>query len=100
MILVYVTCRDKKEAKGISDYLLEKGLVGCSNFFPVNSAYVWNKKRVNDNEYVVILKTLNKNYNEIKREIKKIHSYDVPFIGKLNIDVNKEYERYLKREVR
>jgi len=100
MIMVYVTCRDKKEAVKISRYLINKKLIACSNYFPINSIYRWNKKIIRDKEYVLLLKTLNKNYDKIKKEIKKVHSYNVPFIGKLDVTINRGYEKYLIKEVK
>ena len=46
MIVCYVTCKNKTEAKKISKHLLNKKLVACSNMFPVSSMYWWNKKIV------------------------------------------------------
>ena len=100
MISVYITCKDKKEAIKISKHLLKKRLIACSNIFPIKSMYWWNKKIVNDNEIVILAKTTNKNYEKIKKEIKKIHSYDIPCILKINIEANKEYEKWVKKETR
>ena len=100
MISVYITCKDKKEAIKISKHLLKKRLIACSNIFPIKSMYWWNKKIVNDNEIVILAKTTNKNYEKIKKEVKKLHSYDIPCILKINIKANKEYEKWVKKETR
>jgi len=97
MILIYVTCKDNKEAKKISKYLLDKKLIVCANIFPIESLYYWKGKLTEDKEVVLILKALKNNYKKIKEEIKKIHSYDIPFIGKINIEVNKEYKKWSKK---
>ena len=100
MSFVYITCKDKKEAKKISRYLLEKRLVACTNIFPIESSYWWKGKIVDDKEYVILAKTLAKNYDKIKIEVKKIHSYSVPCICLLDAKSNKEYNEWLKKEVR
>ncbi len=100
MAFVYITCKDKKETKKISKCLLEKRLVGCTNTFPIESSYWWKGKIVDDKEYAVLVKTLAKNYNKIKKEVKKIHSYSIPCICLLKAESNKEYGDWLKKEVR
>lgn len=100
MILIYVTCKDKQEAEKIAKHLLDKRLVACAVNFPVGSSYWWNGKIKEDNEYILLLKTKDVVFSQIKKEIKSIHSYDVPCILKLDVEANKEYEDWLNEEVR
>lgn len=99
MIILYVTCKSNKEAKKISKLLLKKKLIACANIFPIESMYNWKGKLVEDKEVVLILKAFDKNYKKVEQEIKKLHSYEIPFIGKINVKVNKEYENWTKNEV-
>ena len=55
---------------------------------------------MNDNESVIIAKTSNKNFNKAAAEVKKIHSYDIPCILKLNADANKEYSSWATKEMK
>ena len=48
MAFVYITCKDKKEARKISRFLLEKKLIACANIFPIESMYRWEGKMVDD----------------------------------------------------
>lgn len=100
MAFVYITCKDKKEARKISKFLLEKKLIACANMFPIESSYWWDGKIIDDNEYVVLGKTIAKNYDKIKKEIKKIHSYSIQCICLLKSESNKEYGLWVKKEVR
>ena len=100
MTLLYITCKDKREAEKISSHLLKKRLVACSNMFPVQSMYRWNQKIVNSSEYAVLAKTNNKNYKKAVDEIKKIHSYEIPCILRIEAKANKEYEGWVNREVK
>ena len=99
MAFVYITCKDKKEAKKISRHLLEKRLIACSNIFPIESSYLWKGKIVEDKEYVILGKTIAKNYDKIKKDVKKIHSYSVPCICLLKADTNKEYGDWVNKEI-
>jgi len=100
MILFYITCKNKKEAEFISEILLKKKLVACTNYFKINSMYHWKKRLVRDNEFVLIAKTTEKNTINIEKEVLKIHSYSVPCIIRLNTDANKAYLNWLNSEVK
>jgi periplasmic divalent cation tolerance protein len=100
MILVYITNHDKKTAYKIGKYLVEKRLCACVNIFPIESYYWWKGKIEKAKEWVVIAKTLVKNYEKIKKEIKNIHPYTVPCIIKIKADVNKEYLDWLRSKIR
>jgi len=100
MTIVYITCKDGKEAVKISKYLLEKKLIACANMHPIRSMYWWKKKIVDEKETVIIAKTVEKNYNKIKKEVSKIHSYDVPCILKIDAEANESYDRWVKEEVK
>jgi len=99
MTIVYITCKDEKEAAKISKHLLEKKLIACSNMHPIRSMYWWKNKIVDEKETVIIAKTVEKNYNKIKKEVSKIHSYDVPCILKIEAEANESYDRWVKEEV-
>ena len=100
MALVYITCKDKKEAEKISMHLLKKRLIACANIFPIKSMYWWKNKILNDNENVIIAKTTDKNFKQLEKEVKKIHSYTIPCILRLNATANKEYETWLNKEIK
>ena len=100
MTLIYITCKDKNEAKKIATHLLKKRLIACANIFPIRSMYWWKNNIVNDNENLIIAKTNNKNFNKVAAEVKKMHSYKIPCILKINAKANKEYETWANKEMR
>lgn len=95
-----MTCRDEEEARKISMHLVKNRLAACTNMFPIRSMYWWKDKIEETEEYAVIAKTIDENYEKIKKEIKKIHSYEVPCIMKINADVNEEYGNWIKKETK
>ncbi len=98
MIFIYITCKDKKEAKRIGRCLVEKKLAVCVNYYPIDSIYWWEGKVVDDKEVVLIVKTVRKKFEKINKEIKKLHSYNTPFIGEIKLEnVNKSYLSWLKK---
>lgn len=101
MILVYVTCKDTEEAKKISKNLLEKRLIACANMFPINSMYWWEEKMNEDEEVALILKTKKEKFGEIKKEIKKVHSYKVPCILSFDIkQCDEDFLNWIKKEIK
>ena len=98
MILIYITCKDEQEAVKITKHLLRKKLIACNNFFPIKSMYWWKGKIEKDNEIVLLAKTTEDKYDSVVKEVKKIHSYDIPCIMKLKADCNKEYDNWIKEE--
>lgn len=99
MILVYVTCRDKSQANDISKHLLEKKLIACANIFPIESMYWWEGRISKEQEFVVIAKTLEEKFGEVKEEIRGVHSYEVPCILKINVEANEEFLKWVADEL-
>ncbi len=97
-ILVYVTYPDIKEANKVATHLLKKKLIACANSFPIKASSCWTGKIEEVNEIISILKTRKGNWKKIKSEIKKIHSYKVPCIMKIEVKANKEYEKWVNKE--
>lgn len=101
MIVIYITCLGEEEARKISKHLLDKHLIACANMFPVRSMYLW-KGKINDGaEFAIIAKTKKENFDAVQKEVKKLHSYDVPCIECWNVeDVNKEYRDWVEKETK
>ena len=97
-IMIYVTYGSVDEADKITSHLLEKKLVSCANLFPITSSYWWKGKIEDSDEVVSILKTRSENLEKVKEAIKKMHSYDVPCIVKMNVGANEEFEEWVERE--
>jgi len=99
-IFVYATVPNRKEAERISSLLLKKRLVACLNAFPVRSMYRWKGKIEKTSEIVLILKTVEKNYTKVKKEIEKIHPYDCPCITKIKVEMNEKYGKWIISELK
>lgn len=99
MVLFYVVAGSEKEAVKLSDTLLKKKIVACCNIFPIKSMYWWKGKLEKAKEYAILCKTTSKKAKILEQEIKKIHSYAVPCIVRINARANKEYEKYVKDEI-
>lgn len=99
MIMMYIPCKNNLEANKIAKHLVNKRFIACANIFPIKSVYRWKEKIVNDKETVLICKTLKRRFKAVENEIKKIHSYETPFIGVLDVKANKDYEKWVRGEI-
>ncbi|QQG45069.1 MAG: divalent-cation tolerance protein CutA [Candidatus Sungiibacteriota bacterium] len=104
MLLVYITCKNKKEAQKIGLALLKKRLVGCSLVIPHATSFYWWPPKKNkiekSREAVLLVKTLEKKFPRLEREAKKLHSYTVPCILALPVaKINKDYLVWLRKEI-
>lgn len=99
LISVYITASSKKEAENISLHLLNKKLIACANIFPIESLYSWKGEMKKEKEFVLLCKTLSRNYKHVKLEVEKIHSYKCPCILKFNIKANDKYGIWVKEQL-
>lgn len=98
--LIHIPCKNTVEAKKIASALLRSKLIACANIFPINSMYRWKGKMKNRKEIVLITKTKGENYGKIQEIVKKLHSYSVPCIMKIDAVANKLYYNWLMNEMK
>lgn len=67
-------------AKEITKALLEKKLVCSVQQKEITSTWWWNKELESSKEYLLEMKTKKTLYKEVEKEIRKLHTYDVPEI--------------------
>jgi periplasmic divalent cation tolerance protein len=78
--IVLVTCGSIVEARRIATAVVRKRLAACVNIVlgPVQSVYRWKGKVQSAREVLMVIKTNRKRLKELEREVKRLHSYDVP----------------------
>jgi periplasmic divalent cation tolerance protein len=94
-IIIYTTHPSKENAQNLANHLLQKKMVACANIFPIKSMYWYNGTIENEQEYVSIIKTTPENWEISQKEISEIHPYEVPCIIKIEVEANKEYEKWI-----
>lgn len=97
-IIIYITHKNKTEAKRVAMHLLSRRLIACVNYFPIESAYWWKKGIENAREVVTLVKTRKEFWKRVCAEVKKIHPYSVPCIMKIEVEANKEYVDWIIKE--
>jgi len=100
MISLMTSCSSEKEARKIAFFLIKKKLAACAVYHKINSIYMWRGKMESGNEWFLTAKTTAAKSKKAEKAIKKIHSHNIPFILKQKEKANKEYEAWLKRELK
>ncbi|OGY51474.1 MAG: hypothetical protein A2951_03100 [Candidatus Buchananbacteria bacterium RIFCSPLOWO2_01_FULL_56_15] len=90
LVVINVTCRNRKEATVIARALLKKKLVACVNLAPVDSVYWWENKLVTSRETALACKTVARNVHAAMKLIEQLHSYGVPVITVEKVIANKK----------
>lgn len=86
-IQIQWTAGSIEEARKVSRFLVQEGLVACAQMIPwIESVYIWNGEIETEQESKVIYKTLKENYNRIKTIIEQNCKYEVPEITYIHID--------------
>ena len=101
-IVVFITCASVKEADKISGILLNKKLAACVNVLPgIRSKFRWKDKIEKAKEVLVMAKTRKSKFAAIDKEVRRVHSYDVPEIIALPITSgSKNYTNWIEDSVR
>jgi periplasmic divalent cation tolerance protein len=101
--IVLVTCGSILEARRIANKVVGKRLAACANIVlgPVQSIYRWRGKVQSAREVLLLLKTTAKCLADLEKEVKRLHSYDVPEFIALPISAgSREYLAWLGESVR
>ena len=95
-VVIVSTFPSKQSVTSIANKLVKKKLAACVNITKISSVYTWKGKVENQNEYLALFKTTKKNQSTLKKELKKIHPYDVPEIAEINVEsINQPYMKWL-----
>lgn len=77
LILIFLTCANRQEADLITHVLLDKKLVVCVKKMPISSSFLWKGSKDHSEEVLLVMDSIEKNFEQIEEEVRKIHSYDV-----------------------
>ncbi len=82
--LLYITTKDKAEAKKIGRILVEEKLASCVNCWDgMESIYLWKGKIEEAREGLLLVKTTKQFKKATSARIKELHSYEEPSIIQL-----------------
>ena len=95
-VIIVSTFPSKQSVTSIANQIVKKKLAACVNITKISSVYAWKGKIENQSEYLALFKTTKKTKIDLKKELKKLHPYDIPEIAEINVDsINQPYLKWL-----
>ena len=100
-VVIFVTAATRDEAKIIGKQLVETKLAACANIIPdILSLFIWDKQFCEEEEVLLVVKSIQNKLGEIVAKVKALHSYDVPEIIVIPIiDGSKDYLDWLQESI-
>lgn len=81
LLMVYCTCPDRDAATRMANGIIDAGLAACINIVPgLTSIYLWQGKRQQGNEELLLIKTTSEAYSSLEKYISENHPYELPEI--------------------
>ena len=95
-VIIVSTFPNKQSVTSIAKKLVKKKLAACVNITNISSVYAWKGKIENQSEYLALFKTSKNNKSKLKKELQKLHPYDIPEIAEISVDsINQPYLKWL-----
>jgi periplasmic divalent cation tolerance protein len=85
--VMFSTASDRSEAERIAGLLVGQGLAACVQLLPIDSVYMWKGKIEMNGEILLLIKTRADHVDKAMLAIKAAHSYEVPEIIAVPIEV-------------
>lgn len=100
LVMLYVPCGGETEAKELATRLLDERLIACANLYASRSLYRWKGETADEQEHVLVCKTLSSRSEAAATRIQQLHSYDIPCILTVTpVRANNEFYRWACGEV-
>lgn len=78
--MLLTTAPSRDDATKIANMLFDEKLAACVQLLPIESFYVWDGKRQNEAELLLLIKTRTALFENAIARIKAAHPYSVPEI--------------------
>jgi|ERR1041385_7269222 periplasmic divalent cation tolerance protein len=101
-IVVLNTCGSAEEAEKIARHLIEIRLAACVNVLSgARSFYRWQGAIEEAGEWLLVIKTSRERFHDVRAELERLHSYEVPEIIALPVvDGSLNYLNWLETEIK
>ncbi|PZO36234.1 MAG: divalent-cation tolerance protein CutA [Pseudanabaena frigida] len=81
LIVIMTTMPDLERANGIAKILVEEELAACVQVMSsMTSTYIWKEEICQDTEHLLLIKTLQTNYDALATRLRSLHPYETPEI--------------------
>jgi periplasmic divalent cation tolerance protein len=86
-LIIFVTAASEQEAAAIGKALVEEGLAACANIIPtIRSIYRWKEAVWDEGEALMIIKSREELFEQVRSRVKELHSYEVPEITAVKLE--------------
>lgn len=88
-------------AQKIAHALVQERKAACVNIIPgIRSIYRWEEKVCDDSEILLLIKSSEENFEQIRKRIRQLHSYDTPEVIAIPITAgDPDYVSWLHAQV-
>ena len=84
--VVLMTVPDEPVAVSIVGTVVEERLAACGNLLPkIRSIYRWQGEICDDTEVLVMLKTAESRFTELKKRLIELHPYECPEVIQIEV---------------
>lgn len=99
-LIVYMTARDRNQARHIGAALVRERLAACVNVLgPITSIYRWKESVQQDREVAFLAKTTRARWPSLLKRVREMHTYETPCVIALPIrGGNPDFLRWLAAE--
>jgi periplasmic divalent cation tolerance protein len=81
LLVVVTSVGTEEQALDIAQRLVQSQLAACVNILPgVRSVFRWKGKVQHDGEYLLMVKTVEQNFDRVSQVIKELNAYELPEI--------------------
>jgi periplasmic divalent cation tolerance protein len=78
---VLTTAGSESEATSLARALVERRLAACVNVVPqIASIYRWKGELARETEWLLLVKTVERRFPEVRAALRELHSYELPEI--------------------
>jgi periplasmic divalent cation tolerance protein len=100
-IVILSTVDSVELGRKIAGALVDAGLAACVNIIPgVRSVYRWQGKICDEEELLLLIKTTAARFEEVRRLVRSLHTYQVPEVISLPIGAaDRDYISWLCDQV-
>ena len=100
ILLIFLTCANKTEAKQIVSDLVAARLVACGLMMaPTDSHYVWEGKAEWTEEVPLLLKTIPDKEAAVRARVAALHSYATPAILSWTAEAGPDFAAWVREGV-
>ena len=94
LIVVLTTVSDIEKAKLLAHQIIDQQMAACCNIVPgISSIYRWQGELCDEQECLLVMKTIKNRYLDLDEFVREHHPYEVPEL--LALPVSTCFEEYL-----